>query len=250
MVNDSLFHGKSREELLTIAKGYSWVHSIDLGGVVTEGLWGSGNPMIARAIGELDLSGAKVLDIGTWDGLYAFQAEDRGASEIWATDLISQRDFASDRTFQLAAALRGSRANYLPDLSVYDVESLGISDFDFVIFTGVYYHLKDPLRALTALRNVMSTGAQVLVEGAILQEDGCHARFYYRDSYCHDNSNWWVPTTHCLREWVECSFFDIEVEYEAWDPGGNPRACLVGRATHGGNERYSRPPEGLEQFMA
>jgi len=33
-----------------------------------------------------DLSGMSVLDIGSWDGFFAFEAERRGASRVLATD--------------------------------------------------------------------------------------------------------------------------------------------------------------------
>ena len=33
-----------------------------------------------------------------------------------------------------------------------DVRSLAVDDFDVVVFSGVYYHLKHPLLALAVLR--------------------------------------------------------------------------------------------------
>ncbi len=67
-----------------------WWHSIDLGqGVVTNG---HATPEILA--GELDalrlpnLRGRTVLDINTWDGFYAFEAECRGAVSVTALDLF------------------------------------------------------------------------------------------------------------------------------------------------------------------
>jgi hypothetical protein len=59
----------------------------------------------------------------------------------------------------------------------------------------------------------MKEGAQIFVEGAVLNELGCYAAFQYRNQYANDHSNWWVPTAACLRQWIECSFFDIVREY-------------------------------------
>jgi tRNA (mo5U34)-methyltransferase len=56
-----------------------WVHRIDLGnGIITPGQWPR-NPLISAAFSDIDFSGKKVLDIGCWDGLWAFEAERQGA---------------------------------------------------------------------------------------------------------------------------------------------------------------------------
>jgi tRNA (mo5U34)-methyltransferase len=205
------FARRTRADLLAMAARMNWVHAIDLGGgVVTPGLWGRGNPIIEQALREIDWRGKKILDIGCWDGMYSFLAESLGAAAIYATDLVNQRDYADQPTFDVARTLRNSQALYYPNMSVYDVESIGVRDFDVIIFAGVYYHLKDPVRALTTLRRLLKPGGQILVEGAILEEPGCFAKFYYRDLFCGDRSNWWVPTVDCLKQWVECSFFQIK----------------------------------------
>ena len=237
-----------RDELVNLAKSYTWVHTIDLGGsYTTPGQWGRGNPEITRAFDAIDFRGKRVLDIGCWDGQWSFEAESRGAAEIVATDLISQRDFKQDRTFEVAAALRGSKAIYIPDLSVYDIETLK-SDFDVVLFMGVYYHLKDPIKAFTAVRRVLRDQGQLLTEGAILTEPGCFARFYYKERFCGDDSNWWVPTKDCLRQWIECSFLQIRWEAAQWGVGDNQRSCIIAEAVRGPDPVYIRSPESLEQF--
>ena len=57
------------------------------------------------------------------------------------------------------------------------------------------------------------TGAVLLVEGQVIDAPEAYARFFYREHYLGDRSNWWIPTIPCLREWVESSFFEIEEEY-------------------------------------
>ena len=163
---------QTRDELLREIEKYQWVHSIDLGdGVVTPGIWGSGNPSLQKAINEIDFRGKKVLDIGCWDGLHSFLAERRGAAEVYATDLVSHRDFTGQPTFKLVHQILDSKVKYHPQLSVYHVDRLGVTDFDVVVFAGVYYHIKDPLRAFTSLRRVMKEGAVIVVEGAIIDLD-------------------------------------------------------------------------------
>jgi tRNA (mo5U34)-methyltransferase len=206
---------ESIESLRQQVGALKWTHTIDLGhGLVTPGRWPP-SPLIRKALDQVDFRGKKVLDIGCWDGLWSFEAERRGASEVYATDLAAHRPWNESQTFPLARRILGSRAHYEPDLSVYDVGRLGVTDFDVVLFLGVYYHLKDPLLALARLRQVMRPGAVLVVEGEVLGDDsGSYARFFYHQHHGGDQSNWWVPTVSCLREWVECSFFSIETVYD------------------------------------
>jgi tRNA (mo5U34)-methyltransferase len=199
--------GKAREELLELARTYHWWHAIDLGGFVTTG---KRSTLIDRGFDQIDFKGKKVLDVGCWDGLWSFEAEKRGAKEVYSIDYVSLRSWSEQPTYQLAHRILGSRASYYPNLSVYDIKKLGVTDFDVVIYCGIYYHLLDPLRAFAALRDVMVEGGFILVEGPVLDgSDRVLADFYCRNWFGEDPTNWWVPTISCLREWLDCTFFDV-----------------------------------------
>jgi tRNA (mo5U34)-methyltransferase len=238
-----------RAELLALADELSWVHAIDLGGgYVTPGAWGEGNPVMHEAMEKIDFRGAKVLDIGCWDGRFSFEAERRGAREVHATDLVTHRPYGAQPTLEVARAALDSRVVYHPQLSVYDLQTLGVRDFDVVIFAGVYYHLKDPLLALSVIRRVMRPGATMLFEGAIIEESGCFARFYYQDPYLGDPTNWWVPTAECARQWVTCSFFEIAHEFQSHWVAHNPRLTLLAAAVERADPFYMFPDERLAGF--
>lgn len=231
----------SLEDLRRQVNVLNWVHSIDLGnGIVTPGQWGGHNRCIWQAFDQIDFRGKKVLDIGCWDGLWSFEAEKRGASEIYATDLILQRHFQDQPTFKLAHHALHSKARYFPDVSVFDVkERLGVTDFDIVIFCGVYYHLKNPLLALAKLRSVMREGGHIIVEGEVFNNwDAPMARFYYLEHFVKDRTNWWVPNISCLKEWVACSFFEIVGEYNNRSPEAPSR---LGAAKQVVNRILGRP---------
>jgi len=246
---DGHYDKLSRDELLRIARSLHWMHAIDLGdGFVTTGDWGPLFDHKLQAFSAIDFRGAKVLDIGCWDGLFSFEAERRGAAEVYATDLVSQRPLTDHPTLLVARAARKSSVRYFPDVSVFDIEKLGVRDFDVVIFSGVYYHLKDPLRALARLRRVMKDGARIYVEGAVLNKPGCYAAFHYRAPYCGDYSNWWVPTRTCLVQWLECSYFAVDKEYGPWGHGEIWRTVLLGRAIRGSNSLYGVTDELLDEF--
>ena len=212
-VNSRALEGKSREELLDLARTYKWWHSIDLGEMVTSGVTGRW-PLTERAFDGIDFSGKKVLDIGCWDGIWSFEAEKRGASEVYSVDLVSQRAWSEQKTYQLAHKLLGSKARYYPNLSVYDIGRLGLTDFDVVIYCGIYYHLQEPLRAFAALREVMAEGGLMIVEGpAVDGTDRVFADFSARTWFAEDPTNWWIPSMPCLREWLDCSFLDVMAEF-------------------------------------
>jgi tRNA (mo5U34)-methyltransferase len=238
----------NRGQLLEKMKSLPWVHAIDVGGgVTTPGTWGKGNPEVYKACDQIDFSRKRVLDIGCWDGMWSFEAERRGAAEVVGTDLVDQRPNAAESTLRVAAALRSSQVRYVPSLSVYEIEKLG-KKFDIILYLGVFYHLKDPLRSFTSLRRVLKNGGSMIVEGAVLNDPGCFANFYYREPFYGDYSNWWVPTRDCLRQWVECSFMKITWEGAPFGDAVNQRHSLLAQAVKGKDPLYQVEPEYLEEF--
>jgi tRNA (mo5U34)-methyltransferase len=260
------------EVLLDKVNTIEWMHTIELGnGVVTRGKWPA-NPHIQAAFDQIDFTGKKVLDVGTCNGLWTFEAEKRGAAEVHSIDYLTHVGYWCSPGYQLAHQALESKAIYNPDLSVYDVEQLGSRDFDVVIFSGVYYHLKSPLLALSKLRSIMKTGGLLVVDGPILLDPGrSYATFLYRDAV-PDRSNWWIPTARCLTEWIECSRFEILQEFPDPDPVDtdhigfraktaikrllgwqsvlSKRTVMIGRTVAGPDPLYSSPDPDLLPFIS
>ena len=70
----------------------SWYHTIDLGaGLVTDG-WFDLRPHVASYGLPERMDGMRVLDIGTWDGFWAFEMERRGA-EVVALDVEHESEY-------------------------------------------------------------------------------------------------------------------------------------------------------------
>jgi len=195
-------HDMPKVKLLAEVERHQWAHSIDFGnGVVTKGSFGPPDVYIMRAFDQIDFNQKKVLDIGCWDGLWSFEAEKRGAAEVYATDDVSQRGAlgkvgGGKPTFVLAHQILASRAKYHPTVSVYNIEQLNVHDFDIVLFCGVYYHLKHPVLALSRLRKVMKDGGTIIVEGAVIEDSiETLALFSHKKTQVGgDPSNWWIPT--------------------------------------------------------
>lgn len=201
-----------------------WYHKIDLpGGIVTPG-WAPIDPA-AYLIPE-DLTGKRVLDVGAWDGYWTFEALKRGAREVVAIDNFS--DFLSrleTRTgwdsFDLCrdALGYGDAQCQRHDISVYDLTEAEFGRFDCVFCFGVLYHLRHPLLALDRLAALCDEA--IFVESAILDDYSPYRggighgyaggqvvmEFYPDSQYGNNESNYWVPTLHCLGQMVRSAGF-------------------------------------------
>lgn len=149
-----------------------WYHSMDLvPGVTTKG-WFDLRPVVDQMPWP-NVRGKRCLDIGTFDGFLAFELERRGAAEVVAVDVEDhlQWDWPPDYRsaelardpgfsgppkgagFRLAAEVVGSKVQWRP-LSIYDLDPDEIGTFDVVVCGSLLLHLRDPLRALEAVRRV------------------------------------------------------------------------------------------------
>jgi tRNA (mo5U34)-methyltransferase len=144
-----------------------------------------------------DLTGKRVLDIGTWDGWFAFEMERRGA-EVLAIDV-----WDNPRFHQMHSTLGSSVEHRIMD--VYDLSPERVGRFDVVLFLGVLYHLKHPLLALERVCSVTTDLAAV--DSFVLQER--HRpdadvdtrpimEFYEADEFGGQTDNWVGPSVPCL----------------------------------------------------
>jgi len=153
----------AEEKRRLVGSRQDWFHSIDVGdGIVTPGCVPvdyERHLFTALRIPER-LDGLRVLDIGTYDGLYAFECERRGAAQVFAID-VNPIDC---HCFQLVHQMLDSKVEYR-HLSVYelDEEALG-GTFDLVLFPGVFYHLRHILMSFDNIWKILKPHGTVLVE--------------------------------------------------------------------------------------
>lgn len=155
----------SREEVSRKIASVSWYHRFEvLPGVMTPGVCGVSAGKALDSFGiPRKLPGKKVLDIGTFDGPYAFELENRDA-EVTAFD-IQDPDSTG---FNVAKELRKSNVRYVQG-SVYDLAKIFTGKFDIICFFGVYYHLKHPILAFEQIYEILADGGMVLIEGECLR---------------------------------------------------------------------------------
>jgi tRNA (mo5U34)-methyltransferase len=118
-----------------------------------------------------DLTGKRVLDVGTFDGFYAFLAERRGAEQVIAVDNEQYRQWVSSRWgieleggegFRTIHRLLGSNVVYRR-MDALELDQLHES-FDFTYCFGILHRVENPLGLLRALRARTAPGGAVLVE--------------------------------------------------------------------------------------
>jgi tRNA (mo5U34)-methyltransferase len=203
-----------------------WYHTLELpGGVVTPG-WFDLRGLVQK-LPWPDVAGKRCLDIATYDGFYAFELERRGAAEVIATDIPGHEDWdwpASLRArgadalaplvgekghgFEVAHAALGSRVRK-QTINVYDLHPDELGTFDVVVCGSLLLHLRDPVRALEAIRSVtggvfMSIEAVSLPLSLIFRRRAM-AELCEEDERCQ----WWTVNAAGHRRLLEAAGFDV-----------------------------------------
>ena len=143
-----------------------WYHTMELApGLVTHG-WFDLRADVHRYGLPERMDGLRALDIGTWDGFWAFEIERRGA-QVVALDLDDERDLdwpprrrpatydpePRGGGFALAHEALGSEVERVVG-SIYHVTPEDLGTFDCVLCGSVLIHLRDQLLALERIANL------------------------------------------------------------------------------------------------
>jgi tRNA (mo5U34)-methyltransferase len=208
---------------------FQWYHTIDLGdGLVTPG-WFDTRPTVAKLPLPASLEGKRCLDVGTWDGFWAFEMERRGAASVTAIDVRDQKrwdwppvmrmrpdntglDYLEsfkdeDGAFGAARDLLGSAVERR-DLSVYELDPAEHGTFDFVFLGSLLLHLRDPVAALAALRTVVGDEA-VIAETVDLWPSLTRPRTPTARLEGIERPWWWQPNRAAFHQMVRSAGFDI-----------------------------------------
>ena len=218
---------RSTENRARVAAHPLWYHTIELEpGLVTPG-WFDLRPIV-DLLPWPPLHGMRCLDIGTYDGFLAFEMERRGAAEVVAVDIADPDEWdwpvrlrerggselarlaGTDKAagFALAADILGSNVKRR-EISIYDLDASELGTFDFVVCGSLLLHLRDPNRALEAVRGV-TRGTFLSAETIDLSLTVQHpreavARLNVVDELCQ----WWVPNAAAHRRMLQAAGFDI-----------------------------------------
>src|SRR5919106_586080 len=152
------------------AAALRWYHTMELApGHVTEGMFDL-RPYVSEYGLPERMDGMRALDVGTWDGFWAFEMERRGA-EVVALDLDDERDLdwpprrrpevfpehKRGQGFRLAKELFGSNVERV-NQSIYHATPEELGTFDLVFCGSVLIHLRDQLLALERIAGLCRDG--------------------------------------------------------------------------------------------
>jgi 2-polyprenyl-3-methyl-5-hydroxy-6-metoxy-1,4-benzoquinol methylase len=164
-----------------------------------------------------DLSGVTVLDIGCNAGFYAFVAKLRGAKSVLGIDhsrhyidqaLLMREILGLDVEFRCSEG--------------HDIDER-FGKFDFVINTGVIYHLQNPMDFLRRVSQV--TVDTMYLESEMLMDPSLtEYAWFIEGEYGQDPSNWWIYGPKCVERMVRAAGFPkVDFQGMIWTPPAGMR---------------------------
>lgn len=220
-------------DLVERAKAQGWYHTLDLPGVTTTGVFDMRPYVPAYGLPE-SLAGKRVLEVGTWDGFWAFEMERRGADEVIAIDLDdeSELDWPPRRRtpkegvkrgagFEIAKELLGSRVQRIVR-SVYDALPDDLGTFDLVFCGSVLIHLRDQMLALERIANLTKPGGLFISAEAYEWVTDLVPFPIARFRGNRDKAVvFWVPSRKAWREMLWAAGFDDVSEHKRFTMKSN-----------------------------
>ena len=210
-----------------VARNPLWYHTIDVApGVATPGVFDL-RPVTGR-LPWPDVRGKRCLDVGTYDGFLAFELERRGAAEVVATDISDHAEWDHEvrlgqqstelletiagekgAGFATARELLGSSVEKL-EINAYDLSPERVGEFDVVVCGSLLLHLRDPLRALAAIRSVCRDRFLSIEQVDFLLTRLHPRRPLVRIDGTSGAGQWWVANAAGHARMLEAAGFDVE----------------------------------------
>jgi SAM-dependent methyltransferase len=210
-----------------VARNPHWYHTLELApGVLTPGRIDL-RRVAARLLPD-DLSGLRALDVGTFDGFWAFEMERRGA-DVVAIDIdavssaqlpphsrgrleraAGQLGVELGLGFRLAAEVLGARAKRITcDVLALAPERIG-GPVDVAFMGALLVHLRDPVLALERVLATLVPGGRLFqLEGVSLRLSLLHPRRPVAHLQTLSTQfNWWYPNRATLEAWLRTAGFE------------------------------------------
>jgi tRNA (mo5U34)-methyltransferase len=216
-----------------------WFHTFALNraeGIYTPGAARDHRYRVAMLPAEF--AAMRVLDVGTFDGFYAFLAERRGAERVVAVDNEQYRRWVASRWgirlaggegFRAIHRLLGSEVAYLR-MDAFALDGLD-ERFEFVYCCGILHRVENPLGLLRVLRGRTVSGGTVLIETYGLgpeQQDGPAIRVSRPgEVYARDEFVYWAFGDAGLERLALIAGFSEVGPFHSVQVAGHPR--IIGR---------------------
>jgi tRNA (mo5U34)-methyltransferase len=210
----------------------------------------------------------RVLDVGTWDGFWAFDMERRGG-EVHAVDVPDPYRWDWPARARIRESYDGGKANLetikrdgngFPiardalgssverhEMTVYEISPDALGHFDFVFVGSILLHLRDPIGALERIRSV-ARGEVVINDCIEYVLSKLMRRTPMARLDAEDRVWWWQPNLAALHSMIEQAGFEI---LERGDPYFVPFGTRyeVPRQAPRDVFRRLRSPKGWEELV-
>jgi tRNA (mo5U34)-methyltransferase len=172
----------------------------------------------------------RCLDLGTWDGFWAFEMERRGAAEVHAVDVPDPYRWDWPARARIRESYDGGKENLeeirrngngFPiaktalgssverhEMTVYEISPEALGQFDFVFVGSLLLHLRDPVGALERIRTV-ARGELVFNDCIEYVLTKLRPRTPFARLDADDRCWWWQPNLAALHSMIEQAGFEI-----------------------------------------
>ena len=195
---------------------YHWGHNHDFGSFKVTGRMQNRHLIIPSKLVEqfkvfpLDLNGKKILDIGVWTGGTCLLFAALGADVVAIEEVKQYSD-----TLELLRYAFDIRQIKVLNVSLYDLnQEIFFDQFDYVLLSGVVYHVTDPILALRIAFNALKDGGKCMVEtyGIESQESVIRYESGKKEDCNRGGWNYFIPSRLALkRMMLDVGFEDIQV---------------------------------------
>jgi SAM-dependent methyltransferase len=212
-----------------------WYYRVELRpGVFTEGQAFYNVGLTRAALRRTHVDEARCLDLGTMEGLIPTLLSRRGAKQVVAYD----RPTSGRQKLAMVQRAYGANFDFVDGLKLSELrgalEKAGQAPFDVVVFSGVMYHMLDPLGGLAVARSLVREGGLLVIETAAIITHQPIFAGNVRDRF--GGHSYLIPSLPLLEYFVR--FFRLSVlDCEFWIGAQDAlegsvvcRVCLVTRA--------------------
>ncbi|MFQ5570301.1 MAG: class I SAM-dependent methyltransferase [Rhodothermales bacterium] len=202
-----------------------------LPGMVTKGVDFSNIELTRALLRNIEVEGKDCLDLGIMEGMFTTLLVRRGASKVVGYDYVTRTPH-----IDLVRATLGLDFEYISGMKLgnlrAELQKRGHRPFDVVLFSGVLYHMFDPLAGLALARGLVRDGGILLLETACVVDD--HMGMYFNaEGRFYPGTNFWQVSVPCLDyllrflrlQAIDCAYFLTPKAHRTTLPLA--RACVI-----------------------
>jgi 2-polyprenyl-3-methyl-5-hydroxy-6-metoxy-1,4-benzoquinol methylase len=212
-----------------------WYYSLELlPGVYSPGKGFNNVGLTRDLLRRTAVEGRRCLDVGIMEGLVTMLMERRGAAQVVGYDRVERPNM-----MKFIRSLLNARYEHVTGVTIAGLPAAlrakGHTPFDVVVFSGVLYHMFDPLAGLAAVRGLVRNGGILLVETAATLDDSIAMHFNAAGRF-FGGTNYWEPSLPCLDYMLrflrlrplDCIYLNAKAHANLPLPVG--RVCIACRA--------------------